>query len=313
MKRTCLVGLAVLLSVLPLTAFAASIPAGVFENGPGNNPIAVSGVKAEVFVGYAFKVRISAGESGSDGGVVLKNVPLGRDVLVKLTKPGYVPQYDVKSYADSDVENGVTLWIGPEANVNGMYTNLGETFDALKGHVYLEISNELTGEGIEGLEMAASSGKIFDLGQGEYLIANAEGKTVKIEFQKAGYAFDIESATIPIFAGGVTQYYVKVQSEGAVYESGQAAKVTSALISGYIRRVSDSVPISGVTVAFTNATGVITLSPSVLTDKIGFYKQTVPVNKVYKVTPTKAPWKFKLKSRSAFVGVNGIRIDFKGY
>jgi hypothetical protein len=313
MKRLWLAGIAGFLLTLPLAAFGASIPAGVFENGPGNNPVSVSGAKVEVYGGYAFKVRLSAGESGTNGEVVLKNVPLGRDVLVKLTKPGYIAQYDVKSYGESDVENGVTLWIGSEANVSGIFTNLGETFDPLKGHIYLEINNELTGEGIEGLQMVSSSGKIFDLGHGEYLIANAEGKTVKIEFQKPGYAFDTEAATIPIFAGGMTQYYLRLQSGGAVYESGQAARVTSALITGYILRLSDSRPISGVTVAFVTGTGT-TVRPSVVTDKLGFYKQTqIPVNRALKVIPAKSPWKFKPAVKIVVMGVNGTRVDFKGY
>ena len=191
--------------------------------------------------------------SGNDGSIVLGNVPTGKEVVVKLSKAGYVTQYDVRSFSDADVEKGSILWIGSEANVTGLYKNLGESFDSKKGQVYLEINNELTGEGIDGVQIAASSGKAFDLGHGEYLIANAEGASLKVAIQKPGYAFDVESATLPLFADAMTQAYVTVQSGGAVIESGQATRVTSAMISGYILRLSDSKPISGVTVAFTQA------------------------------------------------------------
>lgn len=313
-KRAFLIGLSVILLVLPLTALAAGVPVKVYENGTNGTPIAQSGVKVEVFGGFGYKVLYSSGVSGVDGSCVLGNVPLGKDVIVKLTKTGYVTQYDVRSYTGSDVEKGVILWIGSEANVTGLYKNLGEAFDVKKGQVYLEINNELTGEGIEGIQLAASSGQAFDLGHGEYLIANAEGTSLKVAIEKPGYAFDIESATIPLFAGAMTQSYVKVQSGGAVIESGQATRVTCAMITGFIRRLSDAQPVSGVTVAFTGSFGGVTVRPSVLTDSTGFYKQLCfPVNRVYRVFPSKAPWKFKPSSKYVLVGQNGGKADFKAY
>ena len=219
-KRTFWIGVTVLFLALPFTALAADIPAKVFENGASNTPVAVSGAKIEVFGGFGFKSLLSSGVSGSDGSSVLHNVPLGKEVVVKLTKADYVTQYDVRSCSDADVEKGVVLWIGSEANVNTLYKNLGETFDVKKGQVYLEIDNDLTGEGIEGIQLAASSGKVFDLGQGEYLIANAEGSSVKVAIAKPGYVFDIESASIALFPGAMTQAYINVQTGGAVYESG---------------------------------------------------------------------------------------------
>jgi hypothetical protein len=311
-KRILLAGLAVVLLTMPLTTLAAGIPAKISENGSDNNPVAVSGAKVDVLGGFGFKALLSSGVSGADGGIVLGNAPLGKEVVVKISKAGYVTQYDVRSYSEADVEKGVILWIGSEANVTGLYKNLGESFDAAKGQVYLEINNDLTGEGIEGIDLAVSSGKAFDLGRGEYLITNAEGASLKVAIQKPGYAFDIESVSIPLFPGAMTQGYIKVQSGGAVFESGQAAKVTSAMISGYILRLSDSFPISGVTVAFTQAGKPS--RPSVLTDRLGFYKQTeFPVNKVYKVIPSKPPWKFRPATKSIFVSVRGARADFKGY
>ena len=229
-----------------------------------------------------------------------------------MTKASYVTQYDVRSYSETDVEKGVVLWIGSEANVNTLYKNLGETFDVKKGQVYLEINNDLTGEGIEGIQLAASSGKVFDLGQGEYLIANAEGSSVKVAIAKPGYVFDIESASIALFPGAMTQAYLNVQTGGAVYESGQATRVTSAMISGHILRLSDSQPVSGVTVAFTSRTG--TVRPSVLSDKTGFYNQTqFPVSKLVTVTPSKPPWKFKPAKKSVFVRPTGSTADFKAF
>jgi len=311
-RRVLLIGLSVILLVLPLTALAASVPIKVYENGVDGTPIAQPGVKVEVFGGFGFRVLFSSGVSGDDGGFVLGNVPLGREVIVKLTKADYVTQYDVRTYSETDAENGVILWIGSRANVAGLYKNLGESLDVKKGQVYLEINDELSGEGIEGIQLAVSSGKAFDLGRGEYLIANAEGASLKVAIQKPGYSFDIESATISLFPGAMTQSYVKVQTGGSVYESGQATKVTSAMITGFILRLSDSKPVSGVTVAFVLAGKPS--RPSVLTDKLGFYKQTqFPVNKVYTVIPSKPPWKFKLWKRSVFVGVNGAKADFKAY
>jgi hypothetical protein len=312
MKRMFLAGLAVVLLTMPLTALAASIPAKIYENGSDNNPAPVSGAKVDVLGGFGFKALLSSGVSASDGGIVLGNVPFGKEVVVKISKVGYIAQYDVRSYSEADADKGVILWIGTEANINGLYKNLGESFDAGKGQVYLEINNELTGEGIEGISLGVSSGKAFDLGRGEYLIANAEGASLKVLIQKPGYAFDVESATVPLFPGAMTQSYVNVQTGGAVIESGQVTRVTSAMISGFILRLSDSKPISGVTVAFTQ--GGKPSRPSVLTNALGFYKQTqFPVNKVYKVIPTPIPWKFKPTTKLIFVGVNGGKADFKGF
>jgi len=297
---------------LPLTALAANVPAKVFENGANNSPIPVSGVTVEVFGGYGFKGLLSSGVSGSDGSSILSNVPFGKEVILKLSKADYITQYDVRSYSEADAEKGVALWIGSETNVKALYKNLAEAFDVKKGQVYLEINDELTGEGIEGVQIAPSSGKAFDLGQGDYLIANALGNSVKIAIAKPGYAFDIASTTIPHFAGAMTQAYVSVQTGGAVYESAQATKVTSAMITGHILRLSDTKPVSGVTVAFTTRTG--TVRPSVLTDKTGFYKQTqFPVNKIVTVTPTSKVWKFKPTKKSVFVRPTGSIADFKAF
>ena len=272
-KRALLISFSVLLLALPLASWAANIPAKVFENGTDNNPIAVSGVQVQVFGGFGFKALFSSTASGNDGGCLLKNIPLGKEVLVKLTKAGYITQYDIKSYSDVDVEKGIPLWIGTEANINGLYRSLGEEFDTAKGHVYLDISDETTGEGIEGVQLAVSSGKVFGFGNGEYLIANAEGSSLKIGLQKAGYAFDVESATIPLFAGAFTQYYIKVQSQGAIFSSGQAMAVTSAPITGFIKRLSDSGPISGAVVSFTNIITRQKVRPDVTTDSNGKYYQ----------------------------------------
>ena len=311
MKRALIVGIATLFLVLPFSAWAASIPSKVYENGTDNNPVALSGVKVQVLGGYGFKAVLSSGESGADGSCLLNNVPLGREVLVKLAKPGYIAQYDVRSYSEADVEKGVIFWIGSEANVEGLYKSLGEGFDFKKGHIYLEINDEMTGEGIEGVQLAASSGKVFDLGQGEYLIANAEGASLKIGIEKPGYAFDIETATLPLFAGAMTQSYVKVQVGGSVIESGQ---VTAAgTISGHIVRLSDSVPISGVTVAFITGRNT-TAAPSVLTNENGFYQQTgfvPPPPRAYRVVASKPPWSFKAKT--VIVGSSGATADFKGF
>jgi hypothetical protein len=313
-KRSLLLILTGLFLVLPLTVWAADIPAKVYENGSDNRPIALSGVKVQIFGGYGFKALIASAESDGDGSCALNQVSLGKEVLVKLSKAGYVTQYDMRSYSEADVEKGVTFWIGSEANVQALYKGLGETLDVQKGQVYLEISNDLTGEGIEGVQFNVSSGRVFDLGQGEYLIANAEGAVLKAGIQKPGYAFDMESLAIPLFTGSMTQYYAKIQTGGAVYENGIGLKVTSAMISGFIKRLSDAQPISGVTVAFTKTTGGTTVRPSVLTDKTGFYKQTeFPVSKFVKVIPSKPPWKFRPASKTVFVGASGAKADFKGY
>ena len=311
-KRAILIGISILLLTLPLTAWAANIPAKVYESGSNNIPIAVPGVNVEVFGGYGFKALLFSNESGSDGGCLLRNLPLGKEILVRLTKAGYISQYDIRSYSNAD-EEGVILWIGSEVNVKGLYNNLGETFDSKKGHAYLDISDENTGEGIEGIQLAVSSGKVFDLGQGEYLIANAEGASLKIGIQKPGCAFDIESATIPLFPGAMSQYYIKVQSGGAIFASGQALAVTSACITGYIRRLSDAVGISGVSVAFTKRGQPV--KPTVTTNSIGFYSQCgFPLRLRLTVTPTKPPWKFKPKSKVVRVGIlTPATANFQGY
>lgn len=316
-KRFIFAGLAILL-MLPMGVWAANITAKVYENGSDNSPIALLGGEVEVFGGYAYKARFSSAVTGSDGDCVLRNVPLGKEVVVKLTKAGYITQYDVRSFSEADVDSGVVFWIGSEANVQGLYRNLGEAFDGKKGQVYIEINNEMTGEGIEGVQFSVSSGKVFDLGQGEYLIANAEGASFKVEIQKPGYAFDIESVSVPLFAGAMTQYYVNVQAGGAVYESGQAAVATSAAITGFILRLSDSVPISGVTVAFMAPGGVapVPARPPVHTDKFGFYKQTgFQLLKLVRVIPAKPPWKFRPPMRWVWINGTGVgvKLDFKGY
>ena len=286
MKRALLISLVTLLLTLPLTAWAANFGAKVYENGANNNPIAVSDVKVEVFGGYGFKALFSSAMTGSDGGCILKNVPLGKEVQVKLTKPGYVTQYDIRSYSEADAEKDVILWIGSELDINNLFTDLGVTFDANKGHVYLDISSELTGEGIGGVQLVASSGKVFDFGNGEYLIANAEGSLLKVGIQKPGYDFDIESATIPLFQGAFTQYYITVQSGGGISGSAQGIGVPIPFITGRIVRVSDSAPISGVSVAFTNSTKS-TVRPAVYTDQQGYYIQTgFPFDTKITVTPS---------------------------
>jgi hypothetical protein len=254
-------------------------------------------------------------------------VPLGKDILVRLTKPGYISQADVRSYSEADVAEGVVLWIGSEANVKGLYSSLGLTFDSKKGHVYFEISNENTGEGIEGVQLSASSGVVFDLGQGEYLIANAEGAQVKIAIAKPGFAFDIESAAIPLFAGAMTQYYIKVQSGGAVFSSDQAVAATSAPISGFIKQEKTGTPISGVSVAFTFAIGGGTARPTVSTNAAGFYIQhgfqiAKGTNSFIKVTPSKPGWTFKWvyspglgfgSSKSVYISnATGATANFEG-
>jgi len=286
MKKALLISLVTLLLALPLTVWAAKFGAKVYENGTNNNPIAVSDVKVEVFGGFGFKALFSSAMTGSDGGCILKNVPLGKEVLVKLTKPGYVAQYDIRSYSGADAEKDVILWIGSELNINNLFTNLGVPFDANKGHVYLDISSELTGEGIGGVQLVASSGKVFDLGSGEYLIANAEESSLKVGIQKPGYDFDIESATIPLFQGAFTQYYITVQSGGGISGSAQSIGVTIPFIAGRIIRVSDSAPLSGVSVAFTGP-DKNTVRPAVWTDKQGYYIQTgFPFDIKITVTPS---------------------------
>jgi hypothetical protein len=180
----------------------------------------------------------------------------------------------------------VILWIGSELDINNLFTDLGVTFDVNKGHVYLDISSEFTGEGIGGVQLVASSGKVFDFGNGEYLIANAEGSLLKVGIQKPGYDFDIESATIPLFQGAFTQYYITVQSGGETSGSAQSIGVTIPFIVGRIVRVSDSAPISGVSVAFTNSTKS-TVRPAVYTDQQGYYIQTgFPFDTKITVTPS---------------------------
>jgi hypothetical protein len=307
MKRALFLSISVLLLVLPLTAWAANLPAKVYENGLDNNPAAVSDVKVEVFGGYAFKALFSSAKRGSDGGCVLKNVPLGKEVLVKLTKAGYVTQYDIRSYSDADVEKEVVLWIGTEAHLTGMYTSLGEAFNAGKGNVYLDIANELDGEGIEGVQFAVSSGKVFDLGGGEYLIANAEGSSLKVDFQKPGYSFDVESATIPLFPGAMTQYYVAVQSVGV---GSVEPQVVTGTISGTIKTASGA-PISCTSIAFTDSKGV-TVAWAVHTDPQGHYTQSgFTIHKSVRVTPTKTGFKFSPKRRTVRTDENPKTANFK--
>lgn len=283
MKKALLISTVALLLTLPLTAWTANFGAMVYENGTNDNPIAVSGVKVEVFGGYGFGALFSSMVTGNDGGCVLAKVPIGKEVLVKLTKAGYITQYDIRSY--SGAEEDVVLWTGSEANVNALYKNLGEVFDAKKGHVYLEINSELDGGGISGVQVGVSSGKVFDLGNGEYLIANAEGSSLKVGIQKPGYAFDIESATIPLFAGAFTQYYINVQSDGG----GQlVTAVTSDFITGLITRLSDAKPISGVSVSFTNSSKKTTFGRAVFTKPDGTFTSLdkFDVNKTIYVNPS---------------------------
>jgi len=321
-KRILFIGIAALLMALPVASWAASVPAKVYETGKDNNPVAQPGVKVEVLSGVGFKSLLSSAETGKDGGCLLENVPLGKDVAVRLTKAGYVRQYDVRSFGDADIESGAVFWTGSEAALKGLYANLGETFDVTKGHIYLDISNEMTGDGIEGIQLAASSGKVFDLGDGEYLIANSEGSKVKVAIAKPGYSFDIESATIPLFAGAMTQYYINVQSGGAVF---QATQVTAASITGFIRRLSDAVGLSGVSVAFTFRKGPQkgqTAGPTVTTNAQGFYisQSGFPVGERIQVTPsinsfTKpgavGGYKLKPVKKAVKVKETGAVADFK--
>lgn len=309
MKRALLISTVALLLALPLTAWTADFGAMVYENGINDNPIAVSGVKVEVFGGYGFRALFSTAITGGDGGCALAKVPLGKEVLVRLTKAGYITQYDIRSY--SGAEQDVVLWTGSEVDVNALYKNLGETFDTKKGHVYLEINSELDGGGISGVQLGVSSGKVFDFGNGEYLIANAEGSSLKVGIKKPGYAFDIESATIPLFPGGFTQYYINVQSDGGGSANGQTTGLTSDFISGSVTRLSDAKPISGVSISFTNSSKKTTWGRAVATKPDGTYisldkfdvKKTVYVNpsvitgKTYpgvtKFKPTKKAVKIK--------------------
>ena len=310
-KSALCISLFLMLLSLPWTVIAANIPARVYESGTDNTPVAVPGTQVEVYGGYLFKMLLSSAESGKGGEFILSNIPLGKDVLVRMTKPGYVAQSDVRNFSGGDVEKGVVLWIGSEARVSGLYQDLGVPLDAKKAQVYLEINNEVTGEGIEGIQLDASSGVVFDLGQGEYLVANADGNSLQVGIRKPGYSFDIEVVTVPVQAGVMTQSYVKLQSGGAIYSSGQALATKSACVSGFIRRLSDSVAIEGVTVNFTKRGAV--WRPSVVTDANGFYQQCdFPAGKSVKVTPSKAPWKFKPKYKSVFVKKTGAAANFSG-
>jgi len=221
-KKTFLFGSLLFLLGLPLNAWAAfDVPAKVYEMGTDNAPVPVSGVKVDVFVGRALKASVFSGETNASGACLLRDIPLGKDVLMRLAKPGYVPQFDIRSYSDRDVDEGVILWIGSEVHVDGVYKNLGERFDVQKGHTYLEIRSELTGEGIEGVRLTIASGKAFDLGSGEYLVANAEGTSLKIGIHKPGFAADIESVAVPLFPGGITQFEVVVQPGGVFTANGE--------------------------------------------------------------------------------------------
>ncbi len=312
-KAIVLVGIVILLMSVPIASWAANIPAKVYENGPNDAPIAQGGVKVEVFGGAGLKALVSSAVTGADGGCTLSNVPLGKEVLVKLTKAGYFPQYDIKAYSDADVADGVAFWIGSEDRLNALYSSLGVTLNAGKGQVYLEIDDEFSGEGIEGVQLATSSGKIFDLGRGEYLIANAEGSSLKIGISKPGYAFDIEAATVPLFRGGMTQYYVNVQSDGGVYGSPQAISgVTRAVLSGRLKTTSGA-PISGASVSFTFRKGG-QAAPTVTTNSQGQFSQTVPTRQTIVVTPSKSGFKkFKPVKRSFIMpSKNKVLKDFIG-
>ena len=83
-KRILLIGLSVIFLVLPLTAMGADIPARIYENGSDNNPIALAGVKVQVFGGFGHKALLTSGLSGSDGSFILGNIPAGKEVVVKL-------------------------------------------------------------------------------------------------------------------------------------------------------------------------------------------------------------------------------------
>ncbi len=308
-KRAFCASLLVLL-MLPAALWAADIPAKIYESGADNVPAAVAGVKVDVYGGYGFKALLSSAVSGDNGDCVLGNVPLGKEVMVKLSKAGYVTQYDIRSYAEGNTEDGAILWIGSLKNVTGLYNNLGQPLDVSKGQVYIEINDEMTGEGIEGVNLVVSSGTVFDLGKGEYLLANAAGKSLTVGIQKPGYAFDIESVTVPLFPGAMTQAYVNEQSGGAVYSS-QAAAVLTASITGHILRLSDSQPISGVKVSFFR--GVTEISSPVFTDANGFYRQdNFPTNRIIKVVPAKTPWKFRPIFR-ILIPRTGVKGDFKGF
>ena len=312
-KRAFIISIGILLLTLPIATWAADIPAKVFENGANDNPIAVSGVKVEVFGGFGFKALFSSAVSGNDGGFLLSNVPLGKEIRVRLTKAGYITQYDIKSYSDADVSNGTILWIGSEANIKELYKSIGTSFDTAKGHVYLDIADEATGEGIEEVDLAVSSGTVYSFGNGEYLIANADGASLKIGIQKAGYTFDIESATIPLFAGAFTQYYIDVQSQGAVFASA-AARPTSAPITGLIRTLSGThlVPLSGVSVAFMLADNT-TARPTVTTGADGRYSQTGFWLRWVRVIPKKSGYTFRPGARWVLVrGTRSNTADFTG-
>jgi len=303
-KKVLVVNLFLLVLGLPLAAWAVNVPVKVYENGANNSPVAVSGVKLDAFGGYGFKARLSSGVTGSDGSCILNNLPVGKEVVIKLTKASYVTQYDVRSYSEADAENGAILWIVSETKVKVLYNNLGETLYVSKGQVYLEVNNELTGEGIEGVQFAVASGRVFDMGQGEYLIANAAGTSLKVGFQKAGYAFDIESVTIPLFPGAMTQYYVNVQTGGVVSKSGQAAVASGGSIQGRITQVSQpDVPISGVTVSFFFGLGG-KARPDVVTDKNGLYEQVnfPGVPRVFRVEASKPGWLFRSRIATVLPG-----------
>jgi hypothetical protein len=307
--KIVLIGFSVLFLALPIGAWAADIPAKVYESGMGNSPAPVPGVKVEVLGGYNFKAVLSSGVSGPDGACLLAHLPLGKEFLVRMTKDGYVTQYDMRSFSDEDVEAGVILWTGSETNVKAIYESLGEAFDLRKGHVYLEINDEQSGEGIEGVQFSVPSGKVYDLGRGDYLIANAEGASLKVDFGKPGYAFDIESFSVRLFPGGMTQYYAKVQSGGAVLGSPISAAVTSVQVFGFIKTTTGA-PISGASVAFMNLKGQ-TVRPTVNSASDGSYKQTeVPARKLIKIRVTKSPFTFK--DKNVFIGNTSKKVDIVG-
>jgi len=98
-----------------------------------------------------------------------------------------------------------------------------------------------------------------------------------VAIQKPGYAFDIESVTIPLVRSAFTQYFVQVQSDAGISGSVQAT-ATSGPITGKIVAASNAnLPVSGVSVAFTTHPltnkKAQTVRPAVLTKSDGTFRQ----------------------------------------
>lgn len=306
------IGLMIVLIIIffPVFVLGGQITFMVFESSKDGISIPVPEAKIEVFGGKNFKTLYFSGYSDKEGLFIIPDIPLGKSFLIKLLKPGYVTQYDIRSFSEFDIERGAFFWTSNEYHLESFYQSLGEVFDRSKGHIYLEINNELEGEGIEGVNLTSSSGNVYELGQGDYLIANAVGSKVKITIEKRGYNFDIEASEIPIFEGGLTQYYLNVQSGGTLSISGDSQKVTSAPIFGFIKTLSKGDPLKGVSVAFLS-TKKVTVRPSVVTDENGYYRQDgFPIKKWVKVIPSKSPWRFKPKSKTIYVKPGGKQVDF---